>query len=120
MNLGIEKFKFASRLLFKLYAVIIKNPLINYFLEEDDSLDKVLNVFIRVNSGGTQLNYSDLLLSIATAQWKDKDAREEINSFVDQTNDIGSGFNINKDFVLKSCLVLGNFKEIAFKVDNFT
>ena len=60
-----------------------------------------------------------MLLSIATAQWKEKDAREEITSFVDEANAIGDGFNINKDFVLKNCLVLAGFKDIAFKVDNF-
>lgn len=118
-SLGKEKFRFANKTLFKLYEVIHKNKSINFFLEKDESLDKVLNIFIRVNSGGTQLSYSDLLLSIATAQWKDKDAREEITSFVDEINAIGSGFNINKDFVLKSCLVLAGFKDIAFKVDNF-
>jgi len=116
---GKEVFKFANKTLFKLYEVIHKNKSINFFLEKDESLDKVLNIFIRVNSGGTQLNYSDLLLSIATAQWKDKDAREEITSFVDEVNLIGDGFNINKDFVLKSCLILGEFRDIAFKVDNF-
>jgi hypothetical protein len=88
-------------------------------LEKGESLDKVLNIFIRVNSGGTQLSYSDLLLSIATAQWKEKDAREEITSFVDEINAVGDGFDANKDFVLKNCLVLGGFKDIAFKVDNF-
>ncbi|WP_313506189.1 DUF262 domain-containing protein [Stutzerimonas kunmingensis] len=119
MSLGREKFKWANRALFKLYEVIHKNKSINFFLEKDESLDKVLNIFIRVNSGGTQLSYSDLLLSIATAQWKEKDAREEITSFVEDINSIGSGFNANKDFVLKSCLVLGGFKDIAFKVDNF-
>jgi uncharacterized protein with ParB-like and HNH nuclease domain len=31
-------------------------------------IDKVLNIFIRVNAGGTELSRSDLLLSIATAQ----------------------------------------------------
>ena len=113
------KFKLANRSLFKLYEVVHKNKSINFFLEKGENLDKVLNIFIRVNSGGTQLNYSDLLLSIATAQWKDRDAREEITSFVDEVNTTGDGFNINKDFVLKSCLVLGEFKEIAFKVDNF-
>lgn len=116
---GKEKFRFANKTLFKLYEVIHKNKSINFFLEKDESLDKVLNIFIRVNSGGTQLSYSDLLLSIATAQWKEKDAREEITAFVDEVNAIGNGFNINKDFVLKSCLVLGGFKDIAFKVDNF-
>ncbi len=114
-----EKSTFAKRALFCLYQNIHKNKIINFFLEKDESLDKVLNIFIRVNSGGTQLNYSDLLLSIATAQWKNKDAREEITSFVDEINVLGDGFNSNKDFVLKSCLILGDFKDIAFKVDNF-
>jgi uncharacterized protein with ParB-like and HNH nuclease domain len=118
-SLGKEKFRFANKTLFKLYEVIHKSKSINLFLEKGESLDKVLNIFIRVNSGGTQLNYSDLLLSIATALWKDKDAREEITAFVDEINTIGDGFNVNKDFVLKSCLVLGEFKDIAFKVDNF-
>lgn len=111
--------EFGKETLLKLYEVVHKNKSINFFLEEDESLDKVLNIFIRVNSGGTQLSYSDLLLSIATAQWKEKDAREEITSFVDEINDIGDGFNINKDFVLKTCLVLSGFKNIAFNVDNF-
>lgn len=118
-NLKEEKSIFANRTLFRLYQAIHINKSINFFLEKDESLDKVLNIFIRVNSGGTQLNYSDLLLSIATAQWKEKDAREEITSFVDEINAVGDGFNFNKDFVLKSCLVLGGFKGIAFKVDNF-
>jgi hypothetical protein len=65
------------------------------------------------------LSYSDLLLSIATAQWEDRDAREEITSFVEELNNIGDSFNFNKDFVLKSCLVLCDFTDIAFKVDNF-
>jgi len=118
-ELGKEKFRYANKTLFKLYEIIQKNKSINFFLEKGESLDKVLNIFIRVNSGGTQLSYSDLLLSIATAQWKEKDAREEITSFVDEINSIGDGFNINKDFVLKNCLVLSGFKDIAFKVDNF-
>ena len=119
MGLKNEKAKFANRTLFKLWKAIHDTPSINFFLEKDESLDKVLNIFIRVNSGGTQLSYSDLLLSIATAQWKEKDAREEITSFVDEINNIGDGFKVNKDFVLKSCLVIGDFKDIAFKVDNF-
>ncbi|MED4046767.1 DUF262 domain-containing protein, partial [Priestia aryabhattai] len=113
-----EKALFASETLHKLYQAINETPNINYFLEEEQKLDKVLNIFIRVNSGGTKLSYSDLLLSIATAQWRNKDARQEITRFVDEINQIGSGFNFNKDFVLKACLVLCDFKDIAFKVDN--
>jgi hypothetical protein len=118
-SLEKDKYRFANRTLYKLHTIIHKNKSINFFLEKGESLDKVLNIFIRVNSGGTVLSYSDLLLSIATAQWKKKDAREEITYFVEEINAVGDGFNANKDFVLKNCLVLGGFKDIAFKVDNF-
>jgi uncharacterized protein with ParB-like and HNH nuclease domain len=111
--------KFANKTLFKLHNIIHEKGSISYYQEKSQKLDKVLNIFIRINSGGTILSYSDLLLSIATAQWETKDAREEIISFVDQINGIGDGFNFNKDFVLKACLVLSDFKDIAFKVDNF-
>lgn len=70
-----EKADFANDTLSKLYAMIHVNPIISYYLEQSKELDKVLNIFIRVNSGGTTLSYSDLLLSFATAQWDKKDAR---------------------------------------------
>jgi uncharacterized protein with ParB-like and HNH nuclease domain len=69
---------FANKSLFNLQKLIHDKEIINYYLEEEESLNKVLNIFIRVNSGGTKLSYSDLLLSIATAQWKQRDAREEL------------------------------------------
>ncbi|RPF47340.1 uncharacterized protein with ParB-like and HNH nuclease domain [Hydrogenoanaerobacterium saccharovorans] len=119
LNTDKEKGKFANRALFKLHKVIHVNPIISYYLEQSTELDKVLNIFIRVNSGGTTLSYSDLLLSFATAQWENRDAREEINDFVDEINEIGHGFNINKDIVLKACLVLCDIEDISFKVDNF-
>lgn len=114
-----EKALNANRTLFKLHSVIHKNPLVNFYLEKSNHLDKVLNIFIRINNGGTKLNYTDLLLSIATAQWKNKDAREEINRLVDEINKIGDGFNFDKDFILKASLVLADFSNIAFKIDNF-
>ena len=114
-----EQSKFAINALSRLYNVINKSGTISYYREKSAELDKVLNIFIRVNSGGTKLSYSDLLLSIASAQWENHDAREEIIDFVDDVNAIGEGFRINKDFVLKTSLVLSDLPNIAFKVDNF-
>jgi uncharacterized protein with ParB-like and HNH nuclease domain len=114
-----DQSKFAINALSRLYNVINKAGTISYYREKTADLDKVLNIFIRVNSGGTKLSYSDLLLSIASAQWEDHDAREEIIEFVDDVNTIGDGFRINKDFVLKTSLVLSDIPNIAFKVDNF-
>src|SRR5699024_5581564 len=114
-----DQSRFAINALSKLYNIINKAGTINYYKEDSTELDKVLNIFIRVNSGGTKLSYSDLLLSIASAQWDNHDAREEIIDFVNEVNEIGDGFKINKDFVLKSALVLSDLPDIAFKVDNF-
>lgn len=111
--------RFASKALFRLFGAVQRKETISYYLEESQELDKVLNIFIRVNSGGTPLSYSDLLLSFATAQWETLDAREEINSAVDRLNAIGRGFNISKDLLLKSSLVLCEFPDIRFRADNF-
>ncbi len=114
-----DQSRFAINALSKLYNIINKAGTISYYKEDSTELDKVLNIFIRVNSGGTKLSYSDLLLSIASAQWDNHDAREEIIDFVNEVNEMGDGFRINKDFVLKSALVLSDLSDIAFKVDNF-
>ena len=122
LNNGLagKELEYPWETLSRLWEVIAQRPVINYFLEEDDNLDKVLNIFIRVNSGGTQLGYSDILLSIATAQWQEYDAREEIYNLVDELNKKGETFNFNKDFILKASLVLSDIKNVAFKINNFT
>lgn len=102
----------------KLCNVLLKNPVIHYFREDEQSLDRVLNVFVRLNSGGIPLSYSDLLLSIASAQWT-SDAREAIYGLLDDLNEYGDGFEFDKDFVLKSALVLTDLADIGFSVDNF-
>lgn len=108
--------EFGGQTLLKLCQVIIKDPVIHYFQEEEQKLDRVLNIFVRLNSGGIPLSYSDLLLSIATAQWK-SDARATIYQLVDDLND--SGFEFDKDFVLKSALILTDRPNIKFNVENF-
>ncbi len=114
-----EVTKFAQRTLSRLHRCVHDVGTISYYLEKSIELDKVLQIFIRINSGGTKLSYSDLLLSIATAQWTKRDAREVIHEFVDDLNKIGNGFSFSKDQVLKSCLVLSDFSDVRFKADNF-
>lgn len=114
-----EKKRWANQALYTLFKVIRDTETISYYQEKSADLDKILNIFIRVNSGGAQLSYSDLLLSFATAQWEQHSAREEISHLVDNLNEIGRGFQFNADMVLKTCLVLRDEKNIAFKVNNF-
>jgi len=109
--------EFTYETLSRLQEAIHTERIINYFLEKEQNIDKALNIFIRINSGGEPLNFSDLLLSIAIANWTKKDARKEINTLVDEIRD--KGFFINKDLILKTFLVLFS-SDIKFKVTNFS
>lgn len=114
-NLKLNEFSYRS--LATLKNVIHSKPIVNYFLETEQSIDKALNIFIRINSGGEPLNFSDLIMSIAVANWDKKDARKEIHTLVDNIRD--KGFSISKDFILKTFLYLHS-KDIKFKVTNFS
>lgn len=73
----------------------IDNP--NLYTEDD-----VVEVFIRANSGGTKLGKSDLLFSLLSASWEVADQKME-----DLLDDLNThGFAFDRDFVLKTCLVL--------------
>ncbi len=90
--------------------------LISFFEETEKNLNKVLNIFIRVNSGGVKLNYSDLLMSILTASFS-SDIRERMNELVDTLKDKGFS-NMGQDQVLKTCLLLIG-KDTTFELKNF-
>ena len=109
----------ANRILHNLHSVVYNKPLVSFYRENSQELEKVLQIFIRMNSGGTVLSYSDLLLSVAVAQWEDHDAREEITTLVDDLNRIGDGFEFSKDLVLKAGLMLSDIGSVGFKVENF-
>ena len=110
----------AYRTLDRLYRVVHVDPTVAYYEERNQDIEHVLNIFIRRNSGGTVLAYSDLLLSIATSQWDNLDARKEVHQLVDDLNRIGPGFGLSKDFVLKAGLMLTDIDSVGFQVRNFT
>ena len=122
-NDGIDDFaekyelsKESKKLIKQLERVIHSGQNINYYEEDEQNPDKAVNIFVRINSGGTTLSFSDILMSIATASWKKKDARTEINNLVDNIR--AKGFNIDKDYILKSFLFLYH-KDIRFRITSF-
>ncbi len=106
----------ALDLLEKLKDAFHTKQLISFFEEKEKNLDKVLNIFIRVNSGGVKLSYSDLLMSILTASFS-SDIREKMNELVDALKDKGF-LNVEQDQVLKTCLLLIG-KDTTFELKNF-
>lgn len=117
-DLGDTPISNVHKVLHRLFEVIRHLPLVSFYKEQSQELEKVLQIFIRTNSGGTVLSYSDLLLSVAVAQWT-SNAREEIHQLVDDLNKTGAGFDFSKDWVLKAGLMLSDIGSVGFKVDNF-
>lgn len=102
-----------------------------YEIEKDKKDDEALEIFVRVNSQGVVLSYSDLLFSKIIQYWKkdsdDENARDIFYQFlkgddgkgeIKGINRYGDGFAFDNDFILKTSLVLIN-KEIRYRIKNF-
>jgi hypothetical protein len=75
----------------------VDNPLL---YTEDD----VVEVFIRANAGGTKLGKADLMFSLLARTWDTAD--DKMEDLLESLN--RHGFSFDRDFVLKTCLVLLN------------
>lgn len=100
-----------------LYTILTSNLIINYYPEKEDNYDRVLDIFIRTNAGGTKLSYSDLLFSKIKLKWNK--AREEFAFLIEAIND--NNFDFDIDFILKTCLVIFSNKmdDVKYKIKNF-
>lgn len=112
--------EFARSTLMKLFRKYHTEEVMNYTTVASQDQDKVLDIFIRTNSGGTPLSFSDLLMSISSANWKRHDARKEIADTKERIFDFGNpNFNVSQDFILKAMLVFES-EDIRFKLANFS
>lgn len=118
-SLNKEERSNANKIIGRLHNRIHTSLVGNYYQENSQDYDKVLQIFVRANSAGQPLEYSDLLLATATANWA-SNARSEIHNFTDSLNEIGAGYKFGKDFVLKAGLYLCESLPIQYKVKNFT
>jgi uncharacterized protein with ParB-like and HNH nuclease domain len=112
--------RIVERNLDRLYRVVWKEGVISYYTEKSQDYDRVLDIFIRANDGGTKLSKSDLLMSTITSKWHNVNAREEIFGFVSHLN---SGLErpneLTKDFIMRACLLLSDLDH-SYKIENFT
>lgn len=108
----------AQEILSRLHDIVHLEKLIHYYLEQSSDFTRALNIFIRINSGGITLSYSDLVMSTTIMGWTKLDAKKEINGLVDELVK-QYGFPVNKDFILRTYLILYN-DDIKFRVENFS
>jgi uncharacterized protein with ParB-like and HNH nuclease domain len=108
--------KIASKNISLLHTRLVKDEIINYFEVEKDSIDSVLDIFVRVNSGETVLSKSDLLFSTIVSHW-DK-GRDEIDKLLAEINKIGEGYKFTNDFIMRTCLYVLDMS-VTLKVETF-
>ena len=102
----------------KLYRTVFDGDSINFYVVDSEEPDVAVDVFVRTNSGGTTLNYADILMSIAVANWEQRkmDARTEIHNLVDTVNTMG--FDMSHDYVLKAMLYV-NDRDVRMRITSF-
>ncbi len=119
-GLQMDQLSRAYRTLDRLHRAIRIDQVVAWYEETTQDIERVLQIFIRCNRGGTPLSYSNLLLSIAVSQWEELDARAEVHGLVDELNNIRDGLRFDADFVLKAGLMLVDIASVGFRVENFT
>ena len=111
-----------STLYDKLYSRSIKYHLVGNALD-DDSVEEL---FVRMNTGGSQLSNAEIILSKLSTQWKKLNARDQVNGLIDDINHYHkdsegkwvNDYSINLDFVMKAMLVLLDQPSVSFKIKN--
>lgn len=117
---GWDNEEYISNTLSKLLDVVhIKTP-IQYYLELEQDYDKALNIFIRINSGGEKLSYSDLIMSTIISGWSSEtiSARDEFNNLIDEVW-ASTEILIDKDLIIRTYLLIYS-DDIKFRVTNFS
>ena len=79
--------------------------------------DEATNIFVKVNSGGTVLEMSDILNSITITTWKKVNAKEEFKDLVESV--VKLGFNINTNYIVKAILFLYH-SDVRSQIKGFT
>ena len=106
----------SAKVLTTLWQRLCMEDVISYFSVKEQSLDRIVDIFIRVNSTGVQLSKTDLLFSSIVAHWDG--ARAEIEDLIKALNQTGNGFAFDNDFIMRCCLTLTDLP-VRLKVNSF-
>ena len=115
-DLLIENRRQAKKIINRLLNKFNDDQLVSYFKIINKDLDDILDIFVRVNSGGTILSKSDLLFSTLVAHWED--GRDQIEKLISDMNGEDGLFNFNTDFLMRTCLFIVD-APMNFKVQTF-
>lgn len=90
-----------------------------YAISKDRCLDDILDIFVRINSGGTKLSKPDLLFSTIITKWND--ARENFDYFLKHINindKQAKIFSFDIDFLIRTILYVFDIS-VTLNIKNF-
>lgn len=90
-----------------------------YAISKDRCLDDILDIFVRINSGGTKLSKPDLLFSTIITKWND--ARENFDYFLKNINindKQAKIFSFDIDFLIRTILYVFDIS-VTLNIKNF-
>lgn len=97
-----------------LYKRLNEDKIIHYFEMESQNIDEVVDIFVRVNSGGIQLKKHELLFSTMTAHWSD--GRQKIETLIEDLYKYN--LEVDKGFIMRCCLYLSDLP-VKYRLQSF-
>ena len=121
---AVEK-KSSRKMLNILKTALREKPNVNYFSAKDKSLPEVVDVFVRVNSGGQKLSASDLMLSVAAGAQGEVDIHLKMQEAINYINcapkDLDNGFKVDKELILTAGLLFTGAESLSLqKKENYS
>lgn len=105
-----------KQLIKRLRTVVFDEQHINYYLDDSDTAEKAVQIFLRINNGGKQLKPADMLLSIISSKWNTTNSRD-IYNLRDEINNMG--FKVDESLVIRTILYLYH-RDTSFKIMGLT
>ena len=86
-------------------------------IPKKESLSNVLDIFVRINSGGENLSKTDLLFSSIITDWED--GRKSVKNTIDYIwKKLGKSSKADTDFVIKNVLYMSSNVDVKLKIEN--
>lgn len=108
-NKGTDTSRYMGRLL-KLLNIPERELFIDDVTGEDKTVDIVVDIFNRVNSGGTKLTHGDLALAKISAEWNE--ARETMQSKISKWHKAGYYFSLDWLLRVMNSIITGRARFI--------
>ncbi len=118
-KLSKEQYLIANTILEKLSQRINNDKVIKIEeINDEYDISQILDIFVRLNSGGEKLSKSDLLFSTVVSKWDG--GRKTIDNFISEINkkDTYLDFNITTDFIMRTFLYIRG-DDTTMRIDKF-